>query len=105
MMVCCLSSQYRAVHVLTMFCMGCPISTIFCPGDGLSPVTVPAWLMLEIAEPVHAYVPNFDCHNFGWWMDWLDAHSVSTAMAKCQTQGLCNFCSACGSMCACLTIV
>jgi hypothetical protein len=23
-----------------------------------------------------------DCHNFGWWMDWLDALSVSTSVYK-----------------------
>jgi hypothetical protein len=30
------------------------------------------------AVRTHAHVPNFDCHNLRWWMDWLDAMSVLT---------------------------
>jgi hypothetical protein len=33
----------------------------------------------------HAHTPQHtsDCHNFGWWMDWLDAVSVSTHLHTC----------------------
>jgi hypothetical protein len=36
----------------------------------------PTWRALQ-KSCTHTYL-TLDCHNFGWWMDWLDAHSVST---------------------------
>jgi hypothetical protein len=26
------------------------------------------------------------CHNFGWWMDWLDAHSLCRHTPVCQVR-------------------
>ena len=49
---------YRGCSVLPYFCCVCQ-NKVF-------------------AVRTHAHVLNFDCHNFGWWMDWLDAMSVLT---------------------------
>jgi hypothetical protein len=36
-------------------------------------------IRFSLCVHTHMYLTS-DCHNFGWWMDWLDALSVSTHM-------------------------
>jgi hypothetical protein len=46
-------------------------------------------IRFSLCVHTHMY-PTSDCHNFGWWMDWLDALSVSThTQLVCRLDGLC----------------
>jgi hypothetical protein len=48
-----------------------------CMQDPLAPVGQNAMAFRPMGRQTDTHLTS-DCHNFGWWMDWLDAHSVST---------------------------
>ena len=43
-------------------------------------------IRFSLCVHTHMYLTS-GCHNFGWWMDWLDAHSVSTHCASTSADG------------------
>jgi hypothetical protein len=59
-------------------------------GVQLSRLEVSQLLHLQqanVCHTTHMYLTS-DFHNFGWWMDWLDALSVSTQLGLIVTKSI-----------------